>query len=77
MMLERENAQRGGEADMHAIQKSSGRKCEAMSVGKTVRDLNSTRQTGRDGGVWETKRTKGGKREVGIAGIIIFHLIER
>ena len=48
-----------------------------MSVGKTVRDLNSTRQTGKDGGVWETKRTKGGKREVGIAGIILFHLIEK
>ena len=50
MMLEGRTHKGDGEADMHAIQNSSGRKCEAMSVGKTVRDLNNTRQIDRDGG---------------------------
>ena len=56
MMLEGRTHKGDGEADMHAIQNSSDRKCEAMSVGKTVRDLNNTRQTDRDGGVWKRKR---------------------
>ena len=56
---------------MHAIQNSSGRKCEAMSLGKTVRDLNNARQTGKDGGVWEEERgTEDERREGGIAEII-------
>ena len=56
MMLEGRTHKGDGEADMHAIQNSSGRKCEAMSVGKTVRDLNNARQTGQDGGAWEEER---------------------
>ena len=57
MMLERRTHKGGGEADMHAIQNSSDRKCEAMSVGKTVRDLNNAKQTGKDGGVYIGQKT--------------------
>ena len=58
---------------MHAIQNSSDRKCEAKSVGKAVRDLNNTRQTDRDGGVWKEKRNVRKRREMGLADIISFH----
>ena len=47
-----------------------------MSVGKTVRDLNNARQTGKDGGVWEEEgehRTK----DVRWASQRLFHFIDR